>query len=373
MNKKLFKIFFCIFFILIFLVGVLFLIIQLKVFPGLTKIYNECIAKIILETKNPDMENSVPVQKEKIILESGSVNFSTRELNFIALKNFSYELNSFQQVYNIDGVNFVLSENNSVLQATGILKRFAKDYDLNLPEVETWTYKSDYPIVTSLAFYQENIIFIDASLQVHCLDIFTGKEIFNLANSENKICSPIYPSGKTFAYKNSFIFEGRNKNLFALSFVNPSELDLEIISTQNKIDFSIFNFSEEAKTHIKDYVANWLSLENDFNLPEIQIVPSEIDAIPLPDDDLIIFAYCPDWSGIKTVGLCDENSEWIKSYTFISIFTNKGELRGVSMDYVADSPQLELHHSSTDEEFYYFVIGKLPHNEDTEQKYFAIK
>ena len=28
-----------------------------------------------------------------------------------------------------------------------------------------------------------------------------------------------------------------------MSFVNPSELDLEIISAQNKIDFSNFNFS----------------------------------------------------------------------------------------------------------------------------------
>ena len=47
MNKKSFKIFLGIFIILIFFVAVFFIIIRLNVFPDLTKIYNEFIAKII--------------------------------------------------------------------------------------------------------------------------------------------------------------------------------------------------------------------------------------------------------------------------------------------------------------------------------------
>lgn len=372
MSKKSFKIFLGIFFILAFFLICFFVIIKLNIFPELTKIYNQVIAKIFLEENNPDLKDSVPVQKEKIILQNGSVNFSTNDVSFVQLEDFSESLNEFSTIYNIDGVEFILSENN-VLQATGILNRFSSIYDLSNPEVETWMYKCEYPIITALAFYQENIIFIDAALQVHCIDIFSGKEIFNLKNSDDKIFSPVYPSGKTYAYKNAFVFEGRNKNLFALSFVNPSELDLQLVQNKNKADVSPFEISEEAKSHIKDYVTNWLSLTEDFDLPEVKILPSGIEPLPLDDELLIIYAYCPDWSGIKTVGLCDENSSWIKSYTFISIFTNKGELRGVSMDYVADSPQLELHNSETDEEFYYFVIGKLPHNEDTEQNYFTIK
>ena len=179
--------------------------------------------------------------------------------------------------------------------------------------------------------------------------------------------------GETFANKNSFIFEGKNQKLFSLNFSDIENSELQNYITNNKVDFSVFDISEEAKTHIKDYISNWLSLENDFDLPEVQIIPSGISAVPLSDEDLIIFAYCPSWSGIKTVGLCDENLEWIKSYTFISIFNDEGEMLSVSMDYVADKPQLELHHSTTDTNFYYIVIGKLSHNEDTQQRFFTIK
>lgn len=373
MSKKSFKIFLGIFFIIAFFLLCLISIIKLNIFPELSKTYNEIIAKIFLEKNNPDFKNSVPVQKEKIILQNGSIDFSTSDFSFFLLESFSDQLNEFSVYSNIDGVEFSLLENNSVLQATGILKRFSSKYDSLNPVVESWIYKSEYPIITALAFYQENIIFIDAALQVHCLDIFTGSEILISSNSKSKIFSPIYPSGKTYAHKNAFVFEGINENLYALSFVHPSELELQIIQNKNKVDASIFEISDEAKIHIKDYISNWLSLTDEFDLPEVKILPSGIEPLPLCDEDLIIYAYCPDWSGIKTIGLCDENSTWIKSYTFISIFTDKGELRGVSMDYVADSPQLELHHSATDEEFYYFVIGRLPHNEDVKQNYFTIK
>ncbi len=368
MSKKSFKIFLGIFFILVFFIVALFVIIQLNIFPDLTKTYNECVAKIFLEKQNPDIENSVPVQKDKIILESDKIDFENSENYFVPLKSFENELNDFSTIYNFDDIEFVLLENNCVIQATGILKRFSNDYDLNSPEIETWTFENEFPIITSLAFYQNCIVFIDAVLQVHFIDIFSGIEF----QSSNKIYSPVYPSGKTFANKNSFIFEGKNQKLFSLNFSDLENTDLQILKNKNT-DFSVFNFSDEAKIHIKDYISNWLSLENDFDLPEIKIVPSGIDAIPLSDDDLIIFAYCPSWSGIKTIGLCDENSEWIKSYTFVSIFTDAGELRSVSMDYVADNPQLELHHSVSDTNFYYIVIGKLPHNDDTQQRFFTIK
>ena len=370
MNKNSFKIFLGIFFILLFFIVGFFLIIQFNVFPDLTKTYNECVAKIFLEKQNPNFENSVPVQKDKIILESESIDFSNLQISFTPLKSFENELNEFSDKYNIEGIEFELQNNNCVIQATGILKRFSNDYDVNLPEIETWNFVNEYPIITSLAFYQNCVVFIDALLQVHFVDIFTGKSILN---SENKIYSPVYPSGKTFASKNSFIFEGKNQKLFSLNFSDIQNSELQTFKKNNKLDFSIFDISDEAKSHIKDYISNWISLENDFDLPEVQIIPSELSAVPLSDDELIIFAYCPSWSGIKTVGLCDENSEWIKSYTFISIFTDEGEMLSVSMDYVADNPQLELHHSSTDTNFYYIVIGKLSHNEDTQQRFFTIK
>ena len=370
MSKKSFKIFFGIFFILVFFVAVLFLIIQLNVFPDLTKTYNECVAKIFLEKQNPNFENSVPVQKDKIVLENESVDFDNLHISFVPLKSFENELNEFSDKYNVEGVEFELQKNNYEIQATGILKRFSNEYDVDLPEIETWSFKNDFPIITSLAFYQNCIVFIDAVLQVHFVDIFTGESILN---SENKIYSPVYPSGKTFANKNSFIFEGKNQKLFSLNFSDIENSELQNYKVNNKVDFSVFDISEEAKTHIKDYISNWLSLENDFDLPEVQIIPSGIASVPLADEDLIIFAYCPSWSGIKTVGLCDENLEWIKSYTFISIFNDEGEMLSVSMDYVADKPQLELHHSTTDTNFYYIVIGKLSHNEDTQQRFFTIK
>ena len=272
MSKKSFKIFFGIFFILVFFVAVLFIIIQLNVFPDLTKTYNECVAKILLEKQNPNFENSVPVQKDKIILESDSIDFESLQFSFIPLKSFEKELNDFSTKYDVEGIEFVLLNNNSVIQATGILKRFSNEYDVDLPEIETWTFKNDFPIITSLGFYQNCIVFIDAVLQVHFIDIFTGESILN---SENKIYSPVYPSGKTFSNKNSFIFEGKNQKLFSLNFSDLENLELQTYKVNNKVDFSVFDISEEAKTHIKDYISNWLSLENDFDLYKLSHIQTK--------------------------------------------------------------------------------------------------
>ena len=96
MSKKSFKIFFCILFILVFFVAVLFLIIQLNIFSDLTKTYNECVAKIFLEKQNPNFENSVPVQKDKIVLENESVDFDNLHISFVPLKSFENELNEFK-------------------------------------------------------------------------------------------------------------------------------------------------------------------------------------------------------------------------------------------------------------------------------------
>ena len=38
-------------------------------------------------------------------------------------------------------------------------------------------------------------------------------------------------------------------------------------------EFTIFEISPEAKTHIKDYVANWLSLTEEFDLPSVKTLP----------------------------------------------------------------------------------------------------
>ena len=141
MSKKSYKIFLGIIFILVFFVAVLFLIIQLNVFPDLTKTYNECVAKIFLEKQNPNFENSVPVQKDKIVLDNESVDFDNLHISFVPLKSFENELNEFSDKYNVEGVEFELQKNNYEIQATGILKRFSNEYDVDLPEIETWSFK----------------------------------------------------------------------------------------------------------------------------------------------------------------------------------------------------------------------------------------
>ena len=372
MNKSSVKIFFSILSILILFFLAFFIIIKFNIFPDLTKNNNEIIAKILLDNSNPNFENSVPIKNEKIILESGEINFSEIDFSFCSVEGFTNELIQFKTTYNIDGIEFVLLDNNTTIQATGVLSRFSSDYDINFPVIDNWIFKNDFPIISSLGFYQNVIVFIDATLKFHFVNILNGQEILFSDEISKNLFSPIYPTGNIFANSNGFVFEGRDKNIYVLSFTN--EIDNLKIQQEYYIDAtSFFEISEEAKNHIKDYVSNWMSLSGEFELPQIKIIPDGINPIPLEDEDLIIYAYCPDWSGIKTVGLCDENSSWINSYTFISIFTNDGELRSVSMDYVADNPQLELHHSESDSNFYYFVIGKLPHNEDTQQLFFTIK
>ena len=47
-----------------------------------------------------------------------------------------------------------------------------------------------------------------------------------------------------------------------------------------------------------------------------------------------------------------------RSRAFVAVFSEEGELKSVSLDYVADKPQVKIHLSNR--EVYYIVVGWFP-------------
>ena len=70
------------------------------------------------------------------------------------------------------------------------------------------------------------------------------------------------------------------------------------------------------------------------------------------------FVFSPAEQGTYTLGLCDETGSWIRDNAFVVLYTMAGEALAISLDYVADRPQITTHLSN--QELYVACVGFFP-------------
>ena len=70
------------------------------------------------------------------------------------------------------------------------------------------------------------------------------------------------------------------------------------------------------------------------------------------------FVFSPKEQGTYTLGLCDETGSWIRDNAFVVLYTMAGEALAISLDYVADRPQITTHLSN--QELYVACVGFFP-------------
>ena len=70
------------------------------------------------------------------------------------------------------------------------------------------------------------------------------------------------------------------------------------------------------------------------------------------------FVFSPREQGTYTLGLCDQEGGWIRDNGFVVLYTMAGEALAISLDYVADRPQITTHLSS--QELYVACAGFFP-------------
>lgn len=138
---------------------------------------------------------------------------------------------------------------------------------------------------------------------------------------------------------------------------------------QNNLDFSsLIQPSVATVSTITDKLSNWQQGSFDGQLPEAE---QFVFGSYMPFTNLAIFVLVPEEQGNHTLGVCDENGLWSTSRQFAAVFTDSGEMRSVSLDYVADKPQVTLYLS--DNEVYYAVVGSLGGFLDDSTSYFTVR
>jgi hypothetical protein len=70
------------------------------------------------------------------------------------------------------------------------------------------------------------------------------------------------------------------------------------------------------------------------------------------------FVFSPKEQGTYTLGLCDETGNWVRDNAFVVLYTMAGEALAISLDYVADRPQITTHLSN--QELYVACVGFFP-------------
>ena len=70
------------------------------------------------------------------------------------------------------------------------------------------------------------------------------------------------------------------------------------------------------------------------------------------------FVFSPREQGTYTLGLCDQEGGWIRDNGFVVLYTMAGEALAISLDYVADRPQITTHLSN--QELYVACAGFFP-------------
>ena len=197
--------------------------------------------------------------------------------------------------------------------------------------------------------------FVDSFLQNEKIVVFNEEKI----DEENQDILPVTETVIETTIVDSDIAE------------NPIEIINEDISQNEEnqfvvdIDSLVQNFvypSEDVLMQIKEKMNNILSSGKIENIDSNGLYPTDEFILQINHQKLSpIIIFSPKDEGEYSVGLCNDVGEWVREAAFIVLFSKDGESKAVSLDYVADRPQISMHLSNS--EIYYLCAGFMDTNE----------
>lgn len=223
-----------------------------------------------------------------------------------------------------------------------------------------WTYEGEYPVVASMAEFSDALVFIDAQPAMVCLDKETGAELLRLP------CG-VYPGGEAFSRRTSYYFKDRVGDWYEIRFgpghTSPARLSvpLQVEDAGNLLE-ELYQSLLPGKTTLDFINAKMngiLSVSPAATVPESLLYAPEGEPVSFGRDRVspaIVFS--PKEQGTYTLGLCDREGAWIRDNAFVVLYTMAGEALAISLDYVADRPQITTHLS--DQELYIACAGFFP-------------
>ena len=223
-----------------------------------------------------------------------------------------------------------------------------------------WSYQNEYPVVSPAADFYDRVVFIDAKPSLVVLDKAIGSETL-------RIPCQVYPGQEAFSHLQSYYFKSKTGNWFEMRFeeglTKPESLAVvHEVKEKGNVDEAIYNSllpQKDALDFINAKMNGLLSVSPAVSVDQSILYSVEGESYSF-NRSLVspAFVFSPKEQGTYTLGLCDETGSWIRDNAFVVLYTMAGEALAISLDYVADRPQITTHLSN--QELYVACVGFFP-------------
>lgn len=227
-------------------------------------------------------------------------------------------------------------------------------------EEPLWTYVGEYPLMTPPGAFYDAVVFMDAQPALVCLHKSTGAPLL-------RIPCQVYPGTEGFSHQQSYYFKGRAGDWYEIRFeeglTEPESLAVaqEVDEGQNpeELFYSSLLPGKNAMDFINAKMNGLLSVTPAVSVPEGILYALDSGPLSFARETVSpAFVFSPREQGTYTLGLCDQEGGWIRDNGFVVLYTMAGEALAISLDYVADRPQITTHLSN--QELYVACAGFFP-------------
>lgn len=231
-------------------------------------------------------------------------------------------------------------------------------YTLSSEGKYRWRYESTWPFVTEPVIRNGTVITLTAEPAFMTFSYEDGTLI-------SKEASRVYPGEKASVSGNEYTLTGRDNQEYKFTIEEDcSFTDMRSVTEEKEVNhfFSLFVPSENAAEFMLNKIRVWTA-DPERELPEMKLYTGHINlegngnfwAQQNSETDTYFYVYAPERQGVYQIGLADENGVWLQANAFVSVFGENGDVKQVSLDYVANKPQVKLH--LAENEIYYIAAG----------------
>lgn len=299
--------------------------------------------EVVEEIKNPPTQIPMP-------------SFAEYDFFEITIPNDFVELESLRKFYYLHNIEIALIDNGYGIEIGAYFDLLQSSENSDTIEKQQWHRNFSYPIVTPPELLSDALVFITSDRVFHVLDLVTGAIL-----KEEKL--PIFPNGQGKLEKDGYYFKGRNEILYKIALKQRQTDDLfyekgkdfSAFTHSQKISFTL---SKKLEEEIAQRVLYWqphLETVDFSSIKKLSPQNTELSLMSIQEPQLVAFTVPQ--QGEYTVGLADRENGWLVEKAYIAIFDNSANLLGVSIDYVADKPQVTVH--LTENTVFYGVMGTL--------------
>lgn len=347
--------------VLIIIVSVLLVLIagsvivyKLELFPGLNHKIHELLGLNVVQE-----EDLVKIQQEELLREQTSIGTLFPHLIPVAEEEVESIRQSQKAVFTH---GFSKTEGYTVTFSSAATVDEAQSD--SQPEATTaaslWIYSNEFPVIAPAADFYDSVVFIDAQPALVILDKETGRE-------KARIPCQVYPGQEAFSHLHSYYFISKTGNWYEIQFeeglTSPESLAVaQEVKEKGNVDEVIYNSllpQKDAMDFINAKMNGLLSVTPAVSIPQSILYSVDGEAFSF-NRSLVspAFVFSPQEQGTYTLGLCDEAGSWIRDNAFVVLYTMAGEALAISLDYVADRPQITTHLSN--QELYVACVGFFP-------------